>query len=221
MEKTHLVSTNLKTTWSVNFPIAETCQPTSVCNKYCYAKSGRLSMQKSLVRQKKVYEIFKNTDPERVAAAITDGCIKRGLTFLRWAGSGDMSEYAVNVLNFVAEHTSNTVHWVVTRIPSMVKLIKPVRNVCVGFSLDGCMMSKERKKEVDAINHPRQYYSYLRQFPEEDVGDARIIYNLKQKKNQLPYKDIRVCPVDAGRLKVIDACKKCRKCFSDKCLKLK
>lgn len=213
-DKTHIVSTNMKCRWSVNFPILETCNPTPVCEKLCYAKKGRLSMQKSLTRQHRVLEIFQEESLDLVAAEIVRGYRKKGLTFLRWNGVGDLTPEACEVINIIGRDHRDTIHWVVTRKPDMVALLDhDMPNIYIQFSLDGSQESRERKQEVDAMNHPRLYYSFLRFEEEEDTLDASIVFNAQQKKGQLSYNP-RCCPADAKRLPVEDACEKCRKCFN-------
>lgn len=219
MEKIHLVSANLKTGWSVNFPIHETCNPTSVCMVLCYAKKGRLAMPNSLCRQGNVFEVFQNEDPHAIAKAIANGYRKKKLTFLRWCGVGDLTPQICKVLNILGTEYPDTLHWVVTRKPDMVKLLATdMPNVYLQFSLDSSPESVERKKEVDAINHPRLYYSFLRFEEDEDTMGAGIIFNAQQKKGTLSYNP-RCCPADAKRLKVEGACAKCRKCFNPRLYK--
>jgi hypothetical protein len=68
---------------------------------------------------------------------------------------------------------------------------------------------------MDKIKHPRVYYSFLRTEDNDDCMEARIVFNLQQKKDILPFDDERtVCPVDSGKIEVKNACSKCRKCFT-------
>lgn len=214
MQKVHLVSNNLKTDWSINFPINETCQPTPAC-RLCYAKKGRLRMPSSLNRQKQVYDLFMNEDPKALAREIGRGYQRKNLDFLRWCGSGDLFSDAVVVLNHVARDYPDTVHWVVTRKPSMVALVEHLPNIYLMFSLDNTEESKRRKAIVDAMRHPRVYYSYMRQEMGENTMGASIVFNNQQNHRNLTYDDPKTCcPVDAKAMPIKGACKKCRKCFS-------
>lgn len=179
-------------------------------------------MERSIVRQNAVYAIFKEEDPVVVAEVVARGCNRRHLSFLRWAGSGGMFPEAVEVLNLVAEQTPGTHHWITTRKPDVVELIKPRDNIFIGFSLDSTSM--DRKVVVDKLNHPRVYYSFVRQYPEENTHNSAIIYNLQQKKKELSTAKAEngfVCPVDGGKMPVKGACARCRRCFSPVVLKNK
>lgn len=216
----HLVSDNVKTGYSINFPIEKTCNPTALCRKYCYARKGRLNMARSLTRQDAVYDILKSRDPAVVARTIADGCNRRHLPFLRWAGSGDMFPEAVEVLNRVAEQTPETRHWIATRKPEIVELIEPRPNIFIGFSLDSST-NKSHKQTVNELKHPRQYYSFVRQYPDEDTQGAAIIYNLHKNKKLLRDAKVEqgfICPVDGDRMEIRNACSKCRRCFNEKVL---
>ena len=70
-------------------------------------------------------------------------------------------------------------------------------------------------KETDKMNHPRMYYSFMRQQMCEDTLGASIVFNAKQNKKYLEYDNPSICcPVDAGVMPTKGACKKCKKCFS-------
>jgi len=93
--------------------------------------------------------------------------------------------------------------------------IEDLPNIYLMFSLDSSEASKKRKEEVERLDHPQVYYSFLRQSMNEDTMGASIIFNLQQNKKQLKYDDRkRTCPVDAGVMPIHGACNKCRKCFS-------
>lgn len=214
-----ICSANLKTGWSINFPIQKTCSPTSVCRELCYARKGRLSLDQSLNRQERVFKLFNEYSPKILAEKIADEYRKKKMTFLRWCGSGDLFTKAVKVLNLVAEEYPESIHWVVTRKPSAAIKVKPLDNIYLMFSLDNSKDSIKRKAKVDnyllSQIYNRVYYSYLRQYKHEDTLGASIIFNQQQKKGQLPYDDKkRVCPVDADVVPIKNACESCRKCFS-------
>lgn len=219
-EKLHLVSANYKTTWSINFPIHKTCDPTKTCYRLCYGRRGRLAMGNSLTRQDKVYEVFCKEDPNRIAYEIAKGYRRRNLSFIRWCGVGDLTEDVVNVLNILGTEHSDTVHWVVTRRVDMVaKLRHDMPNVYIGFSLDESDESLERKQAVDELNHPRVYYTFLRETADTDTLGAKIIFDSHALKGQLPYSPKTCCPVDSGKMPMENACSRCKKCFSPRILK--
>lgn len=224
MEKLHIVSTNLKTDWSINFPIADnptlgpgTCSPTPVCEKLCYAKRGRLAMSKSISRQHRVLQVFEQEDPELIAKVIAEGYRKRNLSFIRWCGVGDLVPESCRVINILGTQYQDTCHWIVTRKVDMVELLeRDMPNVFIQFSLDGSQDSRERQNQVRKINHPRVYFSYLRFYEEEDTLGASIIFNYHGPGQKNLSYNPRCCPVDSGRLPTLGACQKCRKCFNPK-----
>jgi hypothetical protein len=172
-------------------------------------------MDMSLSRQGRVMKIFQEENPYEVARVIAEGYRKRNLSFMRWCGSGDLTPRVVQVLNILGFVYPDTIHWIVTRKPEMAELLQPYPSFYIMFSLDGTEESKKRKEQVDKLLNSRIYYSYLRQEADEDTLGASIIFNMQQKKKELPYDDPkRVCPVDAAVLPVEGACKKCKKCFS-------
>ena len=217
MTKIHLVSKNLKTGYSINFPIEHTCHPTSICKYLCYGKKGRLRMPNSLARQQKIYDLFLQSDVADLGKAIGDGYRKKNLEFLRWCGVGDLFREAVDVLNYLGKNYSDTVHWIVTRKPEMVKRLGDYLNFFIMFSLDNSTDSILRKKEVDLLQHPRLYYSYLKTANDEDITQMQIVFHAQQLKHKLASIDKKKeCPVDSGLLSISNACQKCKKCFSER-----
>jgi hypothetical protein len=212
-----ILSANLKTGYSINTPILETCDPTSVCREACYARKGRLAMPNSLNRQALVFEILQRQNPEYLGKVIINSYRKKNLSFLRWCGSGDLTKEVCEVINQTCLHGPETVQFVVTRKTDMLPLLMNFPNLFIGFSLDGSCESVARKKIVDSIQHPRQYYSYLRQRADEDTHNAAVIFNLQRLKHQLP-KGSNCCPVDTGQMKTEGACEKCKRCFSKRIL---
>jgi len=215
MEKLNLVSANYKTRWSINFPISETCQPTKTCFRLCYGRHGRLTTPISLTRQHKVFQVFQNEDPEKIAAVIATGYRRRGLNWLRWCGVGDLNSQSCKVVNILGTKYQDTRHKVVTRKVGNIKQLEhDMPNMYIMFSLDGDPESIKRKARVDAINHPRVYYSFLRETADQDTLGAPIIFDAHSMKGKLPFDPKRCCPVDSGRMAMENACEKCKKCFS-------
>lgn len=215
MEKLHLVSANYKTRWSINFPICETCEPTKTCYRLCYGRHGRLAMKVSLTRQHKVFHAFMNEDPKDIATVIANGYRRKNLSWLRWCGVGDLVPRSVKVVNILGTKHKDTRHKIVTRKVENIKLLEhDMPNMYIMFSLDGSEESKKRKAAVDKLNHPRVYYSFLRESADQDTLGAQIIFDAHNMKGKLPWDPKRCCPVDSGRMAMENACEKCKKCFS-------
>ena len=70
------------TGWSVNLPIAKTCQPSKVCINTCYFSKGGSSWPASLTKQVRVYNSIKG-DPKGTASRIARECVKNKATYLR------------------------------------------------------------------------------------------------------------------------------------------
>jgi hypothetical protein len=68
--------------WSVNLPIAKTCQPSKVCTNTCYFSKGGSSWPASLTKQVRVYNSIKG-DPKAPASRIARECAKNKATYLR------------------------------------------------------------------------------------------------------------------------------------------
>lgn len=220
--KEAVCSWNTKTGFSVNFPIAGTCRPTSVCAELCYgARAGRpVTWNKALAKYIRVHEYFLATPPEEIADRIAREYERRKMEFLRWNGVGDLFPRSVQVVNAIAERHPHIVLWVATRIPDMARLItRKSEGVYLQFSLDGSAECRKRRTAIARSRHPRLYYSFLRRSMDEDTMGARVIYNAQQYKKKLLIDDPHtVCPADGGTLPVEGACAKCRLCFSDRAL---
>lgn len=214
-----ICSNNSKTGFSVNFPLGPkgTCLPDPVCADLCYgAVPGRpITWRNSILKYWRVYRYFLSAPPEEIAERINDEYVRHGMTFLRWNGVGDLFPESAAVLRAVAKRHPEMVLEVVTRKPDMVSLVpRKADNLYLMFSLNGSTESKRCRAQALARRHPRLYFSFLRRFADEDTLGARIVFNAQQAKKVLPYDDpATVCPVDADKIPLKDACAKCRKCF--------
>ena len=221
-QKEKVCSYNIKTGFSVNFPICGTCKPTSVCADLCYgARMNRpVTWDNSVRKNLRVHDYFLKTPPEEVADRIANEYQRRKMTFLRWNGVGDLFPESVEVINVIAERHPDMVLWIATRIQEMArKVTRKGENIYLQFSLDGSEECRKRRAVIVRSRHPRLYYSFLRREMDEDTMGARIIYNAQQYKKNLFVDDPRtVCPADGGTLPVKGACEKCRLCFSDRTL---
>ncbi len=217
-----ICSKNAKTRFSLNFPIYNTCRPTKVCATTCYGaiKGKPITWNNSLIKQMRIYNWFKKTDPEKIADRIHKEYIKFNMSFLRWNGVGDLFKESVDVINIISEKYPEDIQWVVTRLPEWAsKINRKAKNVYIMFSLDNDPESKKRKTKIGRHRHPRLYYSYLRFDKDEHTMGARIVFNAHQNKKTLPFDDVNAtCPVDAGVIPIKNACHNCRKCFSESVL---
>ena len=75
-----LISHNKVTGFSINVPIAWTCQPTKVCIKECYFAKGHNTWRGALNHQAKVYGLIKD-DPNKFAQKVIREYDNHGLSF--------------------------------------------------------------------------------------------------------------------------------------------
>jgi len=218
--KENICSFNTKTGWSLNFPISKTCQPTKICSKVCYGTrlNRPITWNNSLAKNLRLYEYFLKTPTQVIVDRIYKQYVSKKMTFLRWNGVGDLFPKAIEVINRLVTQHEDVVLWVVTKkVKEALALTRNATNLYIMFSLDSDPQSKIKKSQVLEARHPRIYFSFLRTDSREDTLGAQIIFNMQQKKKDLPFEDLlRCCPVDAGKLETKDACQSCRKCFSDK-----
>lgn len=211
-----ILSENLKTTKSINFSL-DTCSPTKICKKLCYGNRYFFTRKVTKDRMNETSIYFHSLPAEVIGEKIVNEYYSNNLNFLRWCGVGDLWKESVDVLNWITVNHPELVNWVVTRKPEVVRHIKPGDNLYLMFSLDAASENKLKKLEL----HPRLYFSYLRTSPEDKTDGVSVIFNAHQFKSILPYDDIRrCCPVDAGKMKLKDACIGCRRCFTNNVFKL-
>lgn len=217
--KETVCSLNTKTGWSVNLPILGTCRPTKVCADLCYGVllGKPVAWTPSIKKNLRVLRYFKETPAQIAADRIHKEYVARKMDFIRWNGVGDLIPETVKVINLLAEQHPDMAMWVVTKKPEFIQhLNRTSPGLYIMFSLDSDPRSLRSKEIVKEQKHPRTYFSFLRTEADQDTLEARIIFNLQQKKKHLPFEDPRrCCPVDAGKIETKGACGKCRKCFSE------
>ena len=215
--KEEILSGNLKTGYSVNLPIALTCRPTKICMNNCYASrpGATLTWKNSLLKQLRVYNYIRSEDPEVVAQRIINEYHKKRLNWLRWNGCGDLFPEAIEVINKICVLDPTVILLVVTRKPEMAAMISRTPNMFLMFSVDAS--SRRRMEAIQAADHPRLYYSFLRTSADEDTTGCNIIFDLQKLKGSLPYEP-RCCPVDAHKLPLENGCNVCKRCFSERVL---
>lgn len=235
MERAELLSSNAKTSVSLDFPIGHTCSPTALCAIVCYASRPGTPARwdKSLRLRLRNYRYFLTASTDRAAARLWREFSARrrawrdrvDLNFLRVNGTGDLFPELVAVLNlFMADHSDVTL-WVVSRRPEFAAQLEHRDNLYLQLSVDATTTPAALALTMDLVSaNPRAYVSFLRTTVNDDCSRAAIVFNEKRTPG-LPYDGIADCPVDAGRLELGNvrgvggtACSKCRKCFSPKTL---
>lgn len=228
-DKEGLLSENTKTGYSLNFPPARTCltSSTSICREHCYAArmDRPITWGNSIAKQIRIYNYFLKEKGEIVARRLLSEIHGKKLPWVRWNGSGDLFLQSVKVINRIAEMDRSAKHLIITRNVRLAKMIRQdLDNIFLGFSLDGTRTSRDRKKILDRFGHKRMFYTYLRTNREEDTLGTQIVFNKQGsilQKERFREEGGRYCPVDAGMMKIDDGCNKCKKCISDRVLKIK
>jgi hypothetical protein len=229
-----LLSVNGKTSISLDFPVGQTCSPTAVCGRVCYAirRNAPVAWEKSLVKRLRNWRYFLRADPVVVAARLTEEFrsqqrkwAKRAvrLDFLRINGTGDLFPKLIPVLNLFAAQNPQVRVWVVTRRFDLAAEIVTLPNVYLQLSLDSSTppaLVAAAQRLIDT--HARAYASFLRTKADDDTLGASIVFNEKKTRG-LPYHGRTDCPVDAARMPLGNepgiggtACSRCRKCFSER-----
>lgn len=207
---------------TLDVPIEGTCRPTKVCVQDCYAASSRQAMPQMLAHQYRVQHSME-ADPEEFAKRVVEEYDRKGLTYLRWNGVGDISEAAVKSINWIGRNRQDVVLWVVTRLPELASRIEDAANVYVHFSLDPS--SLDRREKFLAVGPLSQNYFFSYQCARDEVPPAGIgasvIFHRKYKlvagsKEDNP----ALCP-----LNLLDdctnACANCRRCFDGTAVRMR
>lgn len=231
-----LLSSNAKTSVSLDFPIGHTCTPTALCARVCYAsRPGTPARWDKSVRMRlRTLRYFELASPATAAARLwrefgkaQRAWARRGLVldFLRVSGTGDLTIEVVRALNLFTEAHPEITLWVVSRKPAVAGMLVARPNLFLQLSTDATTtpMARAQMQAVMAGN-PRAYLSFLRTEAHDNTHGAAIVFNEKATPG-LPYGGMGDCPVDAGRLELGNvrgvggtACSKCRKCFNPRTL---
>ena len=216
-----IMSFNKVTGYSVNFPIALTCQPTGVCANRCYFAKGGSSWPAALKKQIRLYNSTTD-DPRGTADRLISEINRKSKKpdFMRWNGGGDLFPESVEMLHYAAEAFPDIPFWVVTRIPKYASMVKEMKNVYVHFSLDGKSLSRMKKYEKFDKKSQNYFYSY-----QCDKGEMPSKDNLKGVSvvffdGYVPTGDIEwieneiICPLNT-REDITGTCGSCRRCFDD------
>lgn len=221
----NVLSGNKVTGYSVNVPIAKTCQPTAMCMKTCYFAVGAPTWSNSLRHQLKVHASMRS-DPVAFAERVAMEYDNLGLTFIRWNGGGDLFEESVAAVNYLAKMRPDIVIWVVTRIPKWAAQIEQAPNVFVHFSLDKHSLSRRDsflKCKPQSSNYFFSYQCDAGEIPPlEKINAVSVLFfdNYKPTTDltTLP-KDV-VCPLNTAT-NISGICETCRRCFNGKAVSYK
>jgi len=213
-----ILSSNMVTGHSVNFPIAETCLPTAVCLKTCYFAKGRTGSINSLTQQQRIYN-YVISDPIKFAQIVALEYDKHQLSYLRWNGGGDLFPHSIAALNYLGKIRPDIILWVVTRIPEMAVQVDDLPNVYVHFSLDRHSFSR-RKKFLSLKPKTKKYFfsyqcdKYEKPNPKDLEGISVVFFDTYKPTcdiEQFP-QDI-ICPLNI-RNDISNTCESCRRCFN-------
>jgi len=219
-----LLSGNKVTGYSVNFPIAGTCQPTKLCVETCYYAAGATTWNASLRKQLWLMEqCIEN--PVNFAEGIVKEYRKKKLDYLRWNGGGDLFPSSVEALNHIGEHYPDVVIWIVTRIPEMAALVGNYESLHLHFSLDAHSLER-RDKALALVSRPI-FFSY--QCGKGEQPDIEYLttnhgvslfffdnYYLTSPVYEEKFKQF-LCPLNLNRTNTGDisgSCGECRRCFN-------
>lgn len=212
-----VLSGNKVTGYSVNVPIAETCQPTAMCMKTCYFAVGAPTWSNSLRHQLKVHASMRS-DPVAFAERVAMEYDNLGLTFIRWNGGGDLFEESVAAVNYLAKMRPDIVIWVVTRIPKWAAQIEQAPNVFVHFSLDKHSLSRRVsfiKCKPRTSNYFFSYQCDVGEIPPlENINAVSVLFfdNYKPTTDLATLPEEVVCPLNTAP-NITGICETCRRCF--------
>jgi len=209
-----VLSVNRITGASLNFPIYQTCNPTEVCARLCYASSGAISWPRALSKQ--VNNLLRcKQNPKRFGDLLIQEVRKRKLNYLRWNGVGDLFPEAIECLDYVASELAEVQFWVVTRKHDLAKTIKTKSNVFLHHSLDRTTLSKI---EDIKFTNKNSFFSY--QCDKGEIPDplktrkVSVIFfdDYKPTTPLSGFKKEQICPLNYEDEK-INLCSRCRRCF--------
>ena len=206
-------STNKVTGHSINVPIIGTCKPTVVCAETCYFAKGASTWSSSLKKQHRLLNSIK-ADPIGVVARVVRSATRKGLTFIRWNGGGDLFPEMIPCIDSVAEAMPTVPQWVVSRIPKLASKLTPRPNLYLHFSVD--RSSWDRLEEFRVLAPPSLQWFFSYQCDKDEVPPspeiAPVIFRdgYDPKGSSLSGYD---CPLNA-KDDITGVCETCRVCFS-------
>lgn len=210
------LSPNAVTGYSVNVPIALTCEPSKVCLRTCYAASNHLSTPAAIARQGRVLESL-HTAPVAFAARVASEALHHGIDFVRWNGVGDLDESAVEAINAFGAAEPTIAVWVVSRIASLAANIEYHPSVYVHFSTD--RESLPRLADFRAKAPLAQWFASYQCDKGENLSPERVeelrslgVAVIFTHRYGGAVEARESCPLN-GAEDCVGMCAKCRRCF--------
>ena len=217
------LSSNKVTGDSVNFPIAETCQPSKICANTCYGLSGPIVWKNSLNKQGRNY-LACQTSPESFAERVIEKCSKKLAKdpkfFLRWNGVGDLFPESITALKLINAELPDLPIWCVTRIPKYARQLFALKNIWIHFSLDAKTL-KRKDQVMDGLDviPDNLFFSYQCDKNEEPANVPNFVsvfffdrYKINSGESHVVDSEA-ICPLN--KLQDIEnACYRCRRCFN-------
>jgi hypothetical protein len=205
-------STNKVTGHSLNFPILQTCAPTSVCTETCYFAKGPSTWRASLEKQGRLQNLL-DADPLELARRVVVHAKRMRLTFIRWNGGGDLSRNAAECIDAVAVAVPEVPLWIVSRLPGLAAGIVPRDNVFLHFSVDRSSRSRLdlfRRRVPEALRWFWSYQCAPGEYPPDWAQAAAVIF--RDKYHLVGDRLDGDCPLN-GAESIVRVCESCRRCF--------
>lgn len=197
-----IISENLKTGNSINFPIKGHCRPTKVCIKCCYARYGSMTLPYSTKKQKFVSKYFKGNDIRQI---IGECCNYRAV---RLNGSGDLlSAHVDNIIN-LAQNCSLTQFWGMTR---KIEIAEAVNNNLSNLKL---LLTVDVESPKSVWKYPGKLCFGPRRYFDDVPNDKRIVTVFPYHCHGQIVKSVPVHKKDCPAVRHIKSgCLECRRCW--------
>ncbi len=225
-----ILSRNKVTGYSVNFPIAETCQPSKICAETCYGLRGPIIWSSSLNKHAKNYAWVKQ-DPLSFSKKLVAECRKKlardRYFFLRWNGVGDLFPESTEALLLLNEAIPELPIWCVTRIPDAVPPLVNLDNIWIHFSLDRESIKRKELLQKLLKHTPHNlFFSYQADKNEqldcipEDISVLFFDGYKLTPANKHLQTEAAVCPLNLST-DIANVCRSCRRCFNNQAVEMR
>lgn len=207
---------------TISVPIAGTCQPSKVCVRDCYAASNHMATPEALAKQYRVQHSME-ADPIAFAGRVVAEYDKRGLTYLRWNGVGDLTPSSVAAINHIIATRPDVTLWIVTRLPEMAAMIEQGPNAYVHFSLDGSSLERRerlRSLQPKTTNYFWSYQCGRDEVPPSDLGVSVLFHRRYKPAAGSDTTDPATCPLNT-LTNCVGACAACRRCFNGDAVRMR